>query len=195
MAVITITNSGSAFRDNTVIGGSYAWDNVTAASLNDTVYASASMPAATQGATHYLYAQNFGFAIPTNATINGISASVNRYALYSAAARYVWDYNVSLIKGTATTGSNKAYNVLKWPSSASMQIYGGSSDLWNAAWSPSDINSASFGLAISACITQSTGTGFAYIDWISLGVTYTEAAAVGPSQAVRTYYIFRQGRA
>ena len=55
--------------------GTVAWTNPMNATTSDNVYATISCPT---GISHYLKATNFGFSIPTGATINGIVVEIER---------------------------------------------------------------------------------------------------------------------
>jgi hypothetical protein len=136
--------------------------------------------------TNYLKGVAPAFAIPPGATINSITADVERKASHNDATRYVRDEQVKLIKGGTIGGTNKADTTTKWPTSDGTASYGG--DLWGQTWTAEDINSATFGIAISANLTAVTGaTTTASIDGVTITVDYTEAAAGGqPMQARAT---------
>lgn len=126
--------------------------------------------------SHYILATNFGFTIPTDATINGIQVSVERHATSATAIK---DYIVSLIKGGSIGATNNAHNTF-WqsPSTDFVDNYGSVSDLWGDTWSPSDINASNFGVAF-ACQAPSDGdTGQAEVDVITVTVTYTDATPI-----------------
>ena len=95
--------------------------------------------------SQYLYATNFGFAIPSGNTINGISVAVT----YQNSGT---DYTTKLLKAGSLVGSNLATAATS-PTSATVVTWGGSSNLWGTTWSYSDINSSTFGVAISTLYT------------------------------------------
>lgn len=69
----------------------------------------------------------------------------------------VYDHRVRIIKNGAIGTTDKA-TADAWPLGSDIYAtYGGSSDLWGETWTPSDVNSANFGVAISAY-----GTGYTY---------------------------------
>ena len=127
--------------------------------------------------THYLKATNFGFSIPSGATINGIKVEIERLA---GGANYVYDEEVKIVKSDGNIGTeNKADTVTDWPWEAdAYATYGGPEDLWSETWSPSDINDVDFGVVLSAEITEPTT--FARVDHIRITVYYTEEADTTP---------------
>lgn len=151
-------NSPSTIVDDATVG-TVEWVNPDNAKASDNVYA-----VFTSGGTdisHYLKATNFGFSIPTGATINGILAEVE--GKVGAFSYYVDGFAVKA-------------NVIKTPrfqqgiftTTEAYIPYGSSSSLWGQAWTAADINDSGFGIAID------TNSGFgASIDHIRITVYYT----------------------
>lgn len=124
------------------------------------------------GITNYLKATNFGFSIPSNATVRGIKVDVERRASGNG-VNFVQDERVSIVKSNGTVGStNKGDTVTKWPTSDTYVSYGGDDDLWGETWAYSDINDVDFGVVLSAELTQDT-TVTAFVDHIRITVYYT----------------------
>lgn len=147
-------NSPGTFSTNNGIG-SVAWNNVIAGDVSDNSYATASVSLGllSSANTHYLTATGFGFSIPSGASITGIKVEIEkRYSVLLGVLSSISDNAVRLIKGGLISGNNKAAGA--WSSSDTYSSYGGSSDTWGQSWSPADINSASFGVAISASISS-----------------------------------------
>ena len=138
--------------------------NITAA---DSTYATVTLSSAT---SHYLEGTNYGFAIPSNATINGIQVTIGRYESGQAAGNDVRDSIVSLMKSNTLVGSNKGATSTEWPTSNTAASYGANNDLWGATWTADDINNSGFGVALSA---NSTNNRIAYVDYMQIAVTYT----------------------
>jgi len=94
--------------------------------------------------SNWIKATNFGFSIPTGATINGITVTIKRLAGDGSAR----DIFAQIVKNGSITGTNKA-NPNDWSVTTYETItYGSSSDLWGESWSASDINSSNFGFAL-----------------------------------------------
>lgn len=116
--------------------------------------------------SNYLKATNFGFNVPLDATINGILVEVQQQTTLLAA---MVDSSVKIVQGGTILGSEKA-NSGNWPLLEAYQTYGGTTDLWGLLWSPSDINSSGFGIALSV---SSLLAATADIDYIRATVYWT----------------------
>jgi hypothetical protein len=122
--------------------------------------------------THFLSATDFGFAIPDDALITGITAVIERHASANAGDDYAVDNDVRLLKGASTpTATDNNASDKKWPTSDTAAIYGG--DLWGTTWSPDEINDPAFGVLISADVNNGVT---AYVDHIGVTVYYVEAS-------------------
>jgi len=168
---------GTMANDSSVGDVGYEWlfiDNVKTQSDSYAQISSGSI------ITYYLKATNFDFAIPTDATIDGINVEIEKVAT-GAGLENISDYSVRLVASNGTiVGENKAIliNVANWSKSDTdtYTSYGGSSDLWGVSWSDTDINNANFGVVISADIRQQGGPpAVAFIDHFRIKVYYTEA--------------------
>jgi hypothetical protein len=113
-----------------------------------------------------LIVDDFGFAIPDDATILGISATIHRAA---GGPQEASDHAVRIIKNGAI-GETKREKQGYWPTTVTPEDYGGETDLWGETWTPADINAESFGLAIAALPAK--GAGRAYVDVAYLRVHY-----------------------
>ena len=127
--------------------------------------------------SYLLKAQNFGFAIPSGSTINGIEVKVER----KSSAGTIKDAVVKLIGADGTlTGNDKADTSTAWPISDTIKTYGSSSDMWGTSLTYSDINDADFGVAIS--VKSEATESSVFVDYITIAVTWTEAG----SSAIKT---------
>ena len=148
--------------------GTVAWLNPGYITAVDTNYATTTLSNQT---SHYLEGSNYGFAIPSNATINGIVVTIGRFESAIGTGNDVRDSIVSLMKAGVVTGSNKAATSTEWPTgSPAAAVYGTTGDLWGTTWTPADINASGFGVALSA---NSANTRMAYVDYMQISVTYT----------------------
>ncbi|HEX9979635.1 MAG TPA: T9SS type A sorting domain-containing protein [Flavobacterium sp.] len=151
-----------------IAGANADWSNPgnIAAAGNATVSAGAG------DNSDFLQGTNFGFAIPANATIVGIQATINRSGTQSLGVGYR-DQAVHLVKNNSIlTGTNKATGTT-WGTSMSAVNYGSASDMWGTAWTPSDINNAGFGLALSVHSNAIFSTLTASVDYFRITVSYT----------------------
>jgi hypothetical protein len=162
--------------------GVQAWsttDNIFSSDLN---YAQVSLNTLfSMNPSHYLKATNFGFSIPTGATINGIKVEVEVKCSLSASN----DWKVYLIKdGTIQTATNRA-NYSTFPTSDGIYTtYGDSSDLWGNTWTADKINASNFGFAYE--VSASGDTDVVYVDHIRITVYYTGGGAKSQANAPRS---------
>jgi hypothetical protein len=168
VATSVTMSPGTVVDDATV--GTVVWIDPNNAKASDNAYASAAN-VNTALYSHYLKATNFGFSIPTGATINGIVVEIEK----KRGGYSVFDEVVSIVKANGTIGTtNKAINA-NWGTTDTYASYGSSSDLWGETWSSTDINNTNYGMVLEASLRagidglQST----AYVDHIRITVYYT----------------------
>ncbi len=141
--------------------GSGSWSNANGAKAGgDSSFAVAIV----DGATGVLRVNNFGFSIPAGKSIKGIEVDISRKSDGSTV-----DSTVSLDIGGTLTGTNKASGV-SWPASLGNAQYGDLHDTWGAAWTPTIINSSTFGVTVEA--NNNAGLCTASIDGIAVVVWY-----------------------
>lgn len=163
------TNPATAVNNTGV--GTGAWTNPGNITTTGSPYATQNLaPGAT---TNYLIASNYGFAIPTNATINGITVTVFRRGNSTS----ITDNIVSLVKGGSITGSNLASGTGWANGSMQLATYGGTNTLWGTTWTAADINASNFGVAFSAK-SSSGSTRQLDIDYIQVNIRYTTSGTV-----------------
>jgi len=168
LSALSLPKDGGAFA-NGIGAGTVAWANPSNAQTSNNAYAVATFPTGNPSITAYLNATNFGFAIPPNANITGISATIERIA----SDLIVVDYTVNLLKGGAPVGANLA-NTQAWARSYDInQTYGGDANMWGTTWTPAEINATDFGLALSVYRYGGTRSCTASVDHINITVYYT----------------------
>lgn len=168
--------------------GTKAWSNPSNAKANDSTYAELGAMSSTFSYSHYLKATNFGFNVPSGATITGIEAQIKRGDVYY----YTYDENVRLVLSNGSIGSeNKAKTTTEW-GSIEYIAYGGSSDLWSETLSASDINDTDFGLVLSIKLSDDSNGEIGnneYVDHIQMKVYYTEGTEANSERK-----LYAQGR-
>lgn len=122
-----------------------------------------------------LVLSNFGFDIPTGATVNGILVRVEA----NSDGEYVQDCVVQLMKAGSAVGSSlpsdetwgnlKAYN----GPFDEVITHGSETAVWGTTWTAAEINATGFGVHLSAMNTSAT-TDDAKIDYVEVAVFYTE---------------------
>lgn len=148
--------------------GTQAWSNAAQAETSDNNYATASLNDGQ--VSESLQCKGYGFSIPSNATIIGVTVSVERKASSNSRLQ---DDSVQLIKGGVVQTTNRATTTY-YTTSDTYEDHGGSTDLWGTTWTPADINSSNFGVAFAA--QKPGGSGGAYtasVDHVRVQVDYT----------------------
>jgi LPXTG-motif cell wall-anchored protein len=169
--VVTVSANAGTGADGGGSGSS--WSNTGNITTDDTSYATLSI--SNNGNSHYLNATNYGFSIPTGATINGIQVSIMRQSSSNSGGSSINDDVVQLIKGGTRVGTDKGTST-DWPTTMSVAGYGSASDLWSTTWTPADINASNFGVALSGHNQSFTSSRTASVDYMQITVTYTAAA-------------------
>lgn len=146
--------------------GLLAWANADRITAGDGESASAAgMP--TGSPTVLLIGKGFGFAIPPDATIDGITVEIVRSSIGSRCG----DVLVSLLSDGLVDGDNRADFTTVWPATAAAKAYGGPTDLWGLALTPADVNDPEFGVGVQ-CVKAIAGPGGARVDYLSVTVHY-----------------------
>jgi len=164
-------------------GGSGSnWSHEERISANDNSYTDTDVNKNSSSKT--LSATDFGFSIPSDATIDGIQVTIGRKAEDSSS---IQDRSVRLIKNGSQTGDNNGATSTNWPTSENVASYGSTSNLWGTTWTPSQINSSNFGVALSVDNNNFSHSRTAYVDYIKVTITYTEVTeAVTPPDTTIT---------
>lgn len=136
---------------------------------NDSSFATAIIPASSVSDT--IAINDFGFNIPTDATIVGIEALSWSE---SDSPTYIFDSVVKLYKAGAPVGSNYA-DGSGWATHGSSpgKAYGGAADLWGTTWTPAQINASDFGIGISVSNTYGGSSLDARLGVVAIRVRYT----------------------
>jgi hypothetical protein len=177
--------------------GTDVWNNPGNVASSDNVYSNVNVAAPGAAETsHYLKCTNFGFAIPSGATINGVTVAIERKALTAGTANvFVKDSTIKLVKGGTVSGANKANTVTYWPTTEGSVSYGGAADLWTLTLSDTDINGSTFGVVLSVSIRDRFGVGqVGYVDLISITIDYTVGGGGGGLSIPVAMQSYRQRR-
>lgn len=158
------SDPGTAVDDATL--GAITWSDPGNITSSDDTRATASF--GSPDSSHYLKATNFGFAIPTGATIDGITVAWERRA---TGGTYL-DNAVRIVKGGTIGATDKASGTT-WPGTEATATYGSSSDLWGETWTATDINSSTFGAALSVSCGTMCAMGQPQVDNMKITVNYT----------------------
>ncbi|HEX4371906.1 MAG TPA: T9SS type A sorting domain-containing protein [Puia sp.] len=172
-------SNGNSFG-NDATTGSFTWSNTANAKTSNSQYASAGifLSALSSINSQYLTAENFGFNIPSTASICGIQVSVQHVAsgitnIFGITLGAISDNSVRIVRNGVISGSEHKISTA-WTGTNSTVTYGSSSDNWGITnWLASDIDTSNFGVAISANLSALVGVTLgANIDYISITVSY-----------------------
>lgn len=142
-------------------------------STRDSAYLGSAMNTLRQY-TDYLMCSGFGFEIPDEATITGITCHIN---VRSSVADSVEFSVVSLTTNySSLTGNNLADGSIL-PTSYTIKDFGGDSELWGVNLTPNIVNNNNFGVAFS--FRWVAGTVNVYVDHIQITVHYEEKSGLG----------------
>lgn len=159
--------------------GTLGWNTVGNTLTSNDAYADSGTTA--PSSSHYIKATNFGFSIPSGATIDGIVVEIERKTNNTANTYKAKDSRVRIVKGGTIQTTDLADTGTIWPITDTYKTYGSSSELWGTTWTDTDINSSTFGVVISASLRGLPGKFFsyAYVDHIRITVHYTEGGGGG----------------
>ena len=123
--------------------------------------AESSLDAGTVDFQDRLILEDFGFDIPAEATIVGVTARVRRS---QDSPDPVVDYAVRLVRDGQEVGTDLKRDDA-WPALLEEAEYGGEAELWGEEWSPEQVNSAGFGFAIGA-LPLAGGRAYVDVAWL-----------------------------
>lgn len=159
--------------------GDFSWNNINDALTNNEQYASCTCPNATLGSsTNVLQFQNFGFSIPTNATIDGIEVKLKTYC---DNLQTLFPIAVSLMLGTFpnTNYGSKDMTMLTLEATPTIYTLGGPTFKWNdfgpnwagQSMTPSIVNNPTFSFIVEQFLFNDADT--VYINNITMKIYYT----------------------
>ncbi|KKN35391.1 hypothetical protein LCGC14_0784180 [marine sediment metagenome] len=125
-----------------------------------------------------LLATNFGFTIPTGATIDGVKVEIERCEESDEPGESLF-YEIYLIKAGSPTGTYKVGTPFNTACASEIyESHGGSSDMWAATLTPAEVNAVTFGMRVALSNEElpDEGQSITYIDHIRMTVYYTAAA-------------------
>jgi hypothetical protein len=181
-------NSPGIATNNSYTGSDYTFaDPLYSLSSNNNRAVASTALSLLGGQTAHLQATDFGFSIPIAATICGIEVHIEKSATdLLLGFTSVKDDSVCIIKGgIRITGTNLSQNIQWSEDNDAISNYGHNTELWGTSWTPTDINSSNFGVAISAQVQGIVGLRpEVRVDYISITVYYLEPTTL-PAQSIQ----------
>ncbi len=159
------TKSLGSVSNDVSVGGT-GWFYPENAGLEDGNRAAAEMQFGES--SYYLRAAGFGFAVPKNARINGVTLDLKRSA---EGPDTIKDYSIRLFANGKASGADYAKEEA-WSAQDEFRSYGGTYDAWELQLSPDDVDNASFGVEVAA---RNGGMRF-----VASAQPATQAAGVAP---------------
>jgi hypothetical protein len=164
-----------------------AVDYPTKITLNAAQYQLVGSQLRTQGSvapgtvTDYVFAHNFGFAIPAGVSIDGVMVDLNWVGqnsgtgVLSGVALYYLGGQIGLPKFPNTPNQSFATDALQ----------GGNGDTWGAALNPTIVNDNSFGFGVQITTQSVGGTDRSFLDYFRVTVYYsTQNANITPTASL-----------
>lgn len=116
-----------------------------------------------------LVVTGFDLGVPAGATITGVRVTVRK----RSTSDKVRDDDIKLYSGGSPRGDERKGSG-KWPTSFGDVSVGSASDLWSTTLTPSMVNDSGFGVTFRAKYDDSSGSGAAEVDAVSITVTYCD---------------------
>ena len=172
--VATGPNQALATTNNSGVG-TFSWSNLSASQISDNAHATAGQLVGVLATvnSNYIVLSDFGFNIPSTATICGIFVEIEASCLGLAIGASARDNSVRLLVSGAVAGTDHASGT-NWLGSDVVSSYGNGSDTWGATLTPAIVNSTNFGVAISTRLSAGLAALFltARIDNVQMTVYY-----------------------
>lgn len=177
MSVTAWRKPSSAKSVPSGLGGTTAWGtpgNIVSDNNSDSDLVLA--PSGTNNGHDWLLGYDFGFSssiVPANATIDGIEMRYEGWRSSGAGTNGVFFSNATKDASAGSPTFFTNINVLQ-ALNGTRTVYTGasSSELFGTSWTPSDINSADFGVALTGGV-QSGQTATLSIDYIEVRIYFT----------------------
>lgn len=194
--VITKKAAGTIVGNSAELGGTIDWATASNAKSSDNAYATATRTAVGYELSKGLKLTNWGFAIPSTATILGVGMDFEVKA--GGPNPYITEQVNFVVAGAVYDphGANPPGPAEYWGTSDEHRIFGGSSYLPGLSLTPAQVNAEGFGVFFQ---TLHIGAGsVAYVDSVSISVYYTESeddspvCFAGRSLELRSNGVYRQ---
>lgn len=177
------TVGGTAASTTGSPSGDTHWTNPSNALVDDS---SAATCTGSFAVSYWLHITNFGFSIPAGSTINGITVKVRRKC---SSTNDWFTQQCRLVNSGSILGVTKNVGGSFWPTTAAIETFGGSSDLWS--WTPvlATINSSTFGIQFYAeDDSTSSETASVEVIWMNIDYTAPGGGAVSSSKSMMMFF-------
>jgi len=183
------TNGAQNATNNTICGNdNWTWNIGAATDLqsNDTSYVTQNVNRWDSGdVSDQLDALDFGFT-GLSGTIDGIEVTVYGWETVSGVAPTFTTVQLTTDSGATLEGTNQAAGALSTSDDDVADVFGGAADNWGGVITPTEAMTTAFG--VSMCWTAQANDSEANIDYVTMTITYTPAAAGEPVTAQSVYF-------
>ena len=165
---VTVTASPTSCASVAGIG-TVNWANPARAISSNNSFATATVDGTT---SRYLRCTGYNFAIPTGATINGVTVRVERRSnrITDGGSK---DAAMRLVKAGVIGATDRSTATL-YTTTDVIEAHGGAADLWGTTWTAAEINAASFGAAFAATKASAAGPSHSVsVDHVQISVDYS----------------------
>jgi hypothetical protein len=154
-------NTGSvlaATGENNTATGATAWTSPTSITADDNVFATCNAAATSQ----YLVARNFGFTIPTGATIKGVTVTIGATE-HSAGTESL----SGILRGSGgAVGATRSATISG--TGETVYTYGGIADNWSVTLTSTIVNDANFGVQFNFSTSHDVR-----VDYVKMAIEYS----------------------
>lgn len=172
-SLATIPGTGA----NNAAVGTIAWGTPTNITTN-VLTNFATLLGSGVAVSNYLQGSNFGFNIPSGASILGIVLTINGRRAATGAGQ-IKDNSVRLVHSGGGLSANDYVSGISYVAGNTAQIYGTAlTDLWGDTWTATDINSSGFGFVLNVTGVSGTNTRTAEISVCTITVYYGNYVAL-----------------
>ncbi len=161
MSVDVTKLAGTGANDG---GSGVAWTSPGNITADDSFVAQVSLSAGQE--SQYLYATNFGFSIPSGATIEGVIARFSRYGMGTVTDKHIY----LMIDGEPFGSGSDLSSGATWPFSETLDGIGGPTETWGFTPTAADVNHVNFGVALKC---ESAAGATAIVDVVEMIVYYS----------------------
>ena len=156
--------SGTGANDS-LEGGTVDWVNPTNVATNDASYTT-STAGGGGGTSRTLTVSNWGFAVPTAATITGVLVEFEAKSTVGT----VTHNSIKLRKTAASVGTSQHASLTAITTSDQVLYTGGANNLWGTTWTAAEINASTFGVMF---FVDLAANAVCHIDYMKVYVYYT----------------------
>lgn len=131
------------------------------------------------GVSHRLMFTNYGFTIPSTASVTGVEVSFSYTS--NVNDNSLRDSIVTLLHNSTVLGFAKESSTGFYMGSNTVTL-GGNGDLWGTAWDPPSVNSSGFGFDFKL-VSDAAGNQFTFVNGATITIYYSLNTGITQSQS------------